>query len=88
MTKVAEETSPWAAFTVQLEQWDVENLKKLAGEWPELTKQCLSIGDATIKNVAQYYADLGSYVEILTGDEGLKAYQPPEPLLIPRRRKR
>ena len=49
-------------------------------------KEGLSIGDATIKDVATYYREAGYGVEILTGDEGLKAY---EPTLItaPRRRR-
>ena len=36
----------------------------------------ISIGDATIKDVAEYYAEAGYEVEILTGDVGLKSYQP------------
>ena len=46
----------------------------------------LSIGDATIKNVANYYMESGMEVEILTGDGGLKAYEP-KVVKIPRRRR-
>ncbi|AGY58793.1 hypothetical protein [Gloeobacter kilaueensis] len=76
----ADEKSPWAAFTDQSSLWEAEALKKLATGWPELAKQKLSIGDATIKEVAQYYAKAGFEVEIMTGGKGLKAYQPAPPL--------
>jgi hypothetical protein len=67
--------------------WDTQGLKNLAAEWPELAKQKISIGDATIKSVAEYYAKTGFTVEILTGDVGLKAYQPATPVPTPRRRR-
>ena len=85
---VADETTPWAAFTDQSSLWDVEGLKKLAAEWPNLANQKISIGDATIKTVAEYYAKMGFQVEILTGDGGLKAYEPSTPPPIPRRRRK
>ena len=47
----------------------------------------MALGDATIKQIADYYNKLGNQVEILTGDESLKSYQPLEPPLIPRRRR-
>jgi hypothetical protein len=78
---------PWAAFTDQSSLWEVENLTRLAKEWPRLAEGHLSIGDATIKDVAEYYARSGCTVEILTSDEGLKAYQPVRPLSVPRRRR-
>lgn len=86
MVKAADATTPWAAFTEQSEFWDAEGLKKLAAEWSKLAVQQISIGDATIKTVAEYYAKSGFLVEILTGDEGLKAYQPSTPPPTPRRR--
>lgn len=86
IVKVATAEEPWAAFTVQSELWGAENLIKLANEWPELAASKLSIGDATIKNVADYYTQSGMEVEILTGDDGLKAYEPKE-VKVPRRRK-
>lgn len=86
MVKVATAEEPWAAFTAQNDLWGTENLIKLATEWPELAASQLSIGDATIKNVADYYTESGMEVEILTGDNGLKAYEP-KVVKIPRRRK-
>jgi len=47
----------------------------------------VSIGDATIKNVAEMYAKIGYDVEILTCDSGLKAYEPTIHTTKPRRRK-
>lgn len=75
MEKVADATTPWAAFTHQSGLWEAEGLKKLAAEWSNLAAQKISIGDATIKTVAEYYAKIGWRVEILTGDAGLKAYE-------------
>jgi hypothetical protein len=67
--------------------WNAEGLKTLAAEWAELANQKISIGDATIKTVAGYYAKIGFEVEIFTGDKGLKAYQPSLPSrTIPKRR--
>lgn len=48
----------------------------------------IAIGDATIKEVAEYYASAGFEVEIFTGDARLKSYQPvSKAKLVPRRRK-
>ncbi len=77
--------SPWAAFTEQSTLWEPTNLQGLAEEWPRLAVGGTSIGDATIKHVAEYYAKAGFEVEILTGDDGLKAYETAKPLPIPRR---
>lgn len=82
----ANANSPWAAFTEQAELWQADNLHSLAQNWPTLAAQGLSIGDATIKDVAEYYYKAGFSVEILTGDQGLKAYEPVKSVLIPRRR--
>jgi hypothetical protein len=86
MTMSAEAQTPWAAFSEQLDRWTPENLKKLAEEWPPLAAQKMSIGDATIKDVADYYAKMGCSVTLLTGDKQLAAYQPAPPTMIPRRR--
>lgn len=86
--KTADEVSPWAAFTDQSELWKPEKLKLLATEWAALAPTRLSMGDVSIKHVAEYYAESGFEVEIFTGDEGLKAYQPAaKPIQQPRRRK-
>ena len=86
--KTAEASEPWAAFSHQAELWTESNLRKIARDWPDLAAQGLGIGDITIKDVAEYYAKTSiATVEILTGDEGLKSYQPPTPLPQPRRRR-
>ena len=81
-------SSPWAAFTDQKGMWESEQLQQLAENWPALAAAKLTIGDATIKNVAEYYAAAGFEVEIVTGDSGLKAYEPTSPVLAPRRRRK
>lgn len=86
LRNAADATSPWAAFTDQSALWDSPNLLELATTWPALAVGGTSIGDATIKHVAEYYARAGYEVEILTGDEGLKAYEPIHPIVTPRRR--
>lgn len=88
MRKSADEESPWAAFSDQSVLWSPEKLKAMADFWPDLAAQKLSLGDATIKDVAEYYAQPGYAVEILTGDQGLKAYEPVAPVAVPRRRHR
>ena len=88
MRKSADQQTPWAAFSDQSILWSSDKLKFLADTWPDLAMQKLSLGDATIKDVADYYAQMGYSVEILTGDRGLKAYEPSVPPEIPRRRQR
>ncbi|MCB1825842.1 MAG: hypothetical protein KDJ54_15170 [Candidatus Competibacteraceae bacterium] len=88
MNKSADQTSPWAAFSEQSILWTPDKLKKLAEDWPNLAVQKLSLGDATIKDVAEYYAQAGYTVEIFTGDRGLKAYEPAVMVETPRRRQR
>lgn len=87
LQEAADAKSPWAPFMDQSTLWQPGNLRALADSWPALAASKLSIGDATIKDVAEYYAKAGYAVEILTGDAGLKAYQPAKPASIPRRRK-
>jgi hypothetical protein len=88
MRRSADEQTPWAAFSDQSVLWSPEKLKSLADRWPNMAAQNLSLGDATIKDVAEYYSLMGNEVEILTGDKGLKAYEPMVPTEIPRRRRR
>ena len=83
----ADNQTPWAAFIEPSVLWNSENLKQLADEFPNFANQGLALGDATIKQIADYYNRLGNKVKILTGDESLKSYQPLEPPLIPRRRR-
>ncbi len=87
LREAAEAKSPWAAFTDQSQLWATENLRALADSWPQLANSRISIGDATIKDVAEFYAKTGYFVEILTADAGLKAYQPAQPVTPPRRRR-
>ncbi len=87
LREAADAKSPWAAFTDQSPLWQPENLRTLADSWPQLANGGTTIGDATIKDVAEYYAKASYFVEILTGDAGLKAYEPATPAAIPRRRR-
>lgn len=87
LREAADAQSPWAAFTDQSRLWQSDNLRALAATWPKLANGGTSIGDHTIKDVAEYYAKAGYFVEILTGDAGLKAYEPARPIAIPRRRR-
>lgn len=86
MQKSADQKSPWAAFSDQSILWNDEKLKELANKWPSLAAQRLSLGDITITDVANHYAIMGCQVEILTGDQGLKAFEPSIPLQVPRRK--
>ena len=88
INKSADQTSPWAAFSEQSALWTHEKLKKLAETWPDLAVQKISLADATIKDVAEYYALAGYAVEIFTGDQGLKAHEPISVTPVPRRRQR
>ena len=78
--------SSWAAFTEQSELWKKDNLKVLAERWKENVISGQSLGDASIVDVANYYASAEFEVEIFTGDQGLKAYEPSTVLVKPRRR--
>lgn len=87
ITDATKATSPWAAFTEQKELWDSKGLCALASRWKETAVSGQSLGDASIVDVANYYVELGFEVEILTGDQDLKAYQPHKKhVKIPRRR--
>ena len=86
MRKTANEQTPWAAFIEPEVLWSSKRLEQLADQWPELANQKISLGDATIKDVAQYYADSGFSVEIFTGDSDLKAHEPVAKK-VPRRRR-
>jgi len=87
MNDAADEVSPWAAFGDQGQLWSPESLKSLAERWPPLAVNKLSLGDATIKEVADFYSRSGFHVEMLTGDQGLKAHEPARSATRPRRRR-
>lgn len=80
----ADNNSPWVAFSSQSDLWSPERLKALADRWLQ-SVNVLSLGDASIVDVAEHFSKLGE-VEILSGDQGLKAYQPQRALFVPRRR--
>lgn len=86
ISATADQISPWAAFTEQSELWKKDNLKVLAERWKESVICGQSLGDASIVDVANYYASAGFEVEIFTGDQGLKAYEPSVVVMKPRRR--
>lgn len=86
INNAADETTPWAAFTQQSELWNKNGLKNLSNRWKETAIGGQSLGDASIVDVANYYAETGYYVEIFTGDQGLKAYEPVNKPMTPRRR--
>lgn len=88
LSSAANATSPWAAFGDQSDLWNAEGLKTLSEQWPNLAAARMSIDDATIKAVAEYYAVAGFQVRILTGDQGLEAYQSPRSIEVPRRRRK
>ena len=80
--------SPWVAFADQAGLWSKESMAKLVCEWPAVAAHRHSIGDATIRGVADYYSLAGFDVEIATADEALKAYEPRQSAVQPRRRQR
>ena len=88
LAQSARSQSPWAAFTEQAELWTDEKLLELSRIWPALAAGGTSMGDATIKDVADYYFKANLTVEILTADQQLKAYQPQRPTIPPPRRRR
>lgn len=93
IVKCADSENPWSAFSEQSELWSNEPLKELAEKWPELAARKISIGDATIADVAEYYSAGGTaVVEIISGDSGLVQFTPipkqPIGLREPRRRKK
>ncbi len=88
MIQCADQRSPWAAFTAQLDLWSRSSLVSLADRWPEKATQKLSLGDITIADVASYYHQSGYAVELLTGDMQLLSSEPSPARNIPRRRQR
>lgn len=84
--KTATDKSPWVYFGHQTEFWEAQKLIELANEWLKHVPAQSSMGDISIKQVAEYYAKTGAEVYIFTGDSGLKAFQPTIPAPVPRRR--
>ncbi len=63
-----------------------DKTKRAEDSVKKLAEAGQSLGDASIVDVANYYAEAGYAVVILTGDEGLKAYEPRNKPMVPRRR--
>lgn len=77
---------PWAAFTEQFGLMERDSLKKTLATWSSTALTGQSLGDAMIVDVVRYYEAYNAEVVILTGDEGLKAYESaPKSTRIPRR---
>lgn len=85
INKSADENFPWTAFSAQNKLWEAEKLKEVADRWLGVV-DVLSFGDISIVDVADYYCKMGVEVELLTGDQGLKSYQPVA-TTVPRRRR-
>lgn len=77
--------SPWVPFMGQGELWKKESLKSWVEDWGNQVQTGLSMGDASIQQVADFYNNAGYCVEIFTGDAGLKSREP-GPSMPPRRR--
>ena len=87
--KSIEGQEPWDIFTNQANLFDKENFKKLVETWRDLSMSGISMGDASIIQVANHYDSKNFTVEIFTGDTGLKAYEPaPKKEILPRNRRR
>lgn len=87
--KSIEGQEPWDIFTNQTILFEEENFKKLVETWRELSMSGISMGDASIIQVAMHYDSKNFTVEIYTGDTGLKAYQPaPQKEILPRNKSR
>ncbi|WP_267102559.1 hypothetical protein [Xanthomonas sacchari] len=87
LIRSVDSSNPWAAFGDQDGLWEADKIRELVIAWPALAAQRMSIGDATIKSVADYYSVAGLEVEIATADVALKAYEPRKPVVQPRRRR-
>lgn len=87
--KSIEGLEPWDIFTNQTNLFDEENFKKLVETWRDLSMSGISMGDASIIQVANHYDSKNFTVEIFTGDTGLKAYEPaPQKEILPRNKSR
>lgn len=74
--KAIDGTEPWDVFAQQKTLFERDSLKAMISEWRVHGPSRLSIGDTSIKQVAEFYHNMGYVVEIYTGDNGLKAFQP------------
>lgn len=82
-------SEPWDIFTNQTELFDEVKFKDLVERWRNLAMSGISMGDASIIQVAEMYASKNFTAEIFTGDSGLKAYEPaPQKEILSRNRNR
>jgi hypothetical protein len=77
--------TPWIYFGDQVNLWNETEMSEMLNEWITNVSSKVSIGDISIKKVADYYATAGFVVEIFTGDAALKAHEIPS-FPIPRRK--
>ncbi len=77
--------TPWIVFQDNLEIWHPKNISWL-DDWAQHAAAGLSMADRTIALIADDYSRKGYEVDIFTCDAQLKAHQPTQPKLIPRRR--
>ncbi|WP_193789818.1 hypothetical protein [Tumebacillus flagellatus] len=94
LRSAAQQLTPWIAFDEQVVLWGREGLLKLAEELPVAASMSRSLGDTTIRTVANYYWEGGYTVELFTADADLKSSEPSGPIHFadigeeePRRRK-
>lgn len=81
-------TTPWTEFGQMSSLMSGDALRRMLGKWRGTAIAGQSLGDALIVEIADYYSAIGAKVEILTGDGGLKAYEPVvKQFMIPRRRR-
>ncbi|MCJ2121842.1 hypothetical protein [Methylobacterium sp. J-077] len=85
LSYAAQGSSPWASFEDQRQLWAGESLDYIVKNWPAAAARKSSMGDHTIRLVADYYSRAGLKVQILTGDRDLSSYVPEKPKRVPRR---
>lgn len=87
--KALDGTEPWDIFTNQEELFKPEKIREWISNWRKLSPSGISMGDASIIQVAYMYDKYGFTAEIYTADAGLSAYQPPKKKeILPRNRNR
>lgn len=89
ISKSIDGDEPWDIFTNQTELFDKVKLKELVDKWRNMAISGISMGDASIIQVAELYASRNFSAEIFTGDTGLKSYEPsPQKEILPRNKNR
>lgn len=78
--------SPWIVFSNQIQLFENNKLMEMLDEWFNHI-HTLSIGDVSVKRVADLYQNDLTEVVIYTCDHKLRAYSPVSDVPIPRRRR-